>query len=58
MQHPFTELTLNPVTSATAALLFTPCPGTKGVDIRQSLQQLKDAGAKAPEKGANRQGNL
>jgi len=47
MQHPFNELTLNPVTSATAGLLFTPCPGTKGVDIRQSLQQLKDAGAKA-----------
>lgn len=45
--HPFDELVINPGTAATAALLFTPCPGTKGVDIKTSLQQLKAAGAVA-----------
>ncbi len=45
--HPFAELVLNPGSTATAGLLFTPCPGTQGVEIRQALQQLKDAGAKA-----------
>lgn len=47
MQHPFDELLVNPGTSATAALIFTPCPGSKGVDLTTSLQQLKAAGAKA-----------
>ncbi len=47
MQHPFDELVINPGTSATAALIFTPCPGSKGVDLKTSLQQLKAAGAKA-----------
>lgn len=47
MQHPFDELLVNPGTSATAALIFTPCPGSKGVDLKTSLQQLKAAGAKA-----------
>lgn len=47
MQHPFDELPVNPGTSATAALIFTPCPGSKGVDLKTSLQQLKAAGAKA-----------
>lgn len=45
--HPFDELVINPGTSATAALLFTPCPGTKGVDITTALTQLKAAGAVA-----------
>ena len=47
MQHPFDELLVNPGSSATAALIFTPCPGSKGVDLKTSLQQLKAAGAKA-----------
>lgn len=47
MPHPFDELVINPGTTATAALIFTPCPGSKGVDLKTSLQQLKTAGAKA-----------
>lgn len=47
MHHPFDELLINPGTSATAALLFTPCPGTKGVALATSLAELKAAGAKA-----------
>ena len=47
MQHPFDELRINPGTSATAALLFTPCPGTKTVPLATALAQLKAAGAKA-----------
>lgn len=47
MHHPFDELLINPGTSATAALMFTPCPGTKGVALATSLAELKAAGAKA-----------
>lgn len=47
MQHPFDELAINPGTTATAALIFTPCPGSKGVDLVTSLHQLKTAGAQA-----------
>jgi hypothetical protein len=28
-------------------LIFTPCPGTKGATLRDSLAQLKAAGAEA-----------
>jgi len=45
MQHPMDQLSLNPGTTATAALILTPCPGTKGVELRQSMLQLKAAGA-------------
>lgn len=30
-----------------ASLIFTACPGTQGVSVKDSLAQLKDAGAKA-----------
>ena len=42
MQHPFDYLELN-----TGTLMFTPCPGTKGVSLSDSLGQLKAAGAAA-----------
>ena len=42
MQHPFDYLELS-----TGTLLFTPCPGTKGVSLSDSLGQLKAAGAAA-----------
>ncbi len=41
--HPFDKLSL----SDGGALIFTPCPGTKGVDLRTSVAQLGQAGAKA-----------
>ncbi len=47
MPHPYDELLINPGTGATAALLFTPCPGTKEVPLASALAQLKAAGAKA-----------
>jgi protein-tyrosine phosphatase len=40
--HPFDKLSLNDG----GALIFTPCPGTKGVSLRDSLAQLAQAGAK------------
>jgi len=42
MQHPFDYLELN-----TGTLMFTPCPGSKGVSLSGSLGQLKAAGAAA-----------
>jgi len=41
--HPFDKLPLNDG----GALIFTPCPGTKGVNLRDSLAQLAQAGARA-----------
>ena len=40
--HPFDILQLE-----TGAFIFTPCPGTKGVGLSQSVADLKAAGAKA-----------
>ncbi|MES9961125.1 MAG: dual specificity protein phosphatase family protein [Sedimenticola sp.] len=53
--HPFDILPLE----NGSHLIFTPCPGTKGVDIQTSVQQLKQAGAEAvitmmPEDEMNR----
>lgn len=42
MTHPYDELTLSG-----NSLLFTPCPGTKGASVAESLQQLQQAGASA-----------
>ena len=42
MQHPLDTLPLN-----SGQLIFTPCPGTKGVSLSDSLVQLKTAGAAA-----------
>ena len=41
--HPFDRLPL----PGGGALVFTPCPGTKGVELRESLDQLAQAGVKA-----------
>lgn len=41
--HPFDRLPL----STGGALIFTPCPGTKGASLNDSLAQLKAAGAEA-----------
>ena len=41
MMHPFDILTLTNGTK----LIFTPCPGTKGVSVTDSLNALKAAGA-------------
>ncbi|MGS2719745.1 phosphatase domain-containing protein [Paraglaciecola aestuariivivens] len=41
--HPYDKLTLN----NGASFIFTPCPGTKDVDLTTSLKQLKAAGAQA-----------
>ena len=43
MIHPFDILTLD----NGAKLIFTPCPGTNGVSIVDSLKSLKEAGAQA-----------
>lgn len=43
MIHPFDILTLD----NGAKLIFTPCHGTKGVSIVDSLKSLKEAGAQA-----------
>ena len=40
MTHPFDALALGD-----ASLLLTPCPGTRGVALLSSLQQLQQAGA-------------
>ena len=39
--HPFDKLPL----SMGGSLIFTPCPGTKGANLSDSLAQLKAAGA-------------
>lgn len=44
MTHPTWQLN---VADNDAALILTPCPGTKGVDLETSLKELKAAGAKA-----------
>jgi len=41
--HPFDVLDLEPA----GRLIFTPCPGTKGVSLRESVEQLKQAGSVA-----------
>ncbi|EGL2796208.1 tyrosine-protein phosphatase [Klebsiella pneumoniae] len=43
MFHPFDILTLD----NGARLIFTPCPGTRGVSLADSLKSLKEAGAQA-----------
>ncbi|PMH45444.1 phosphatase [Vibrio sp. 10N.286.49.B3] len=45
MTHPTWQLDLNNETQS--ALIFTPCPGTKGLDLLASLQQLKAQGVEA-----------
>jgi len=42
MSHPYDVLQLD-----NAALLFTPCPGTKATSVADALATLKQAGAKA-----------
>lgn len=42
-QHPFDTLTLE----TGASFIFTPCPGTKGVSLEDSVAQLKAAGTSA-----------
>ncbi|NLS13642.1 phosphatase [Vibrio sp. SM6] len=42
MTHPTWQLDLD-----SGALVLTPCPGTKGVDLRDSLVQLKQQGVEA-----------
>ncbi|MDD9155725.1 cyclin-dependent kinase inhibitor 3 family protein [Aliivibrio sp. S4TY2] len=44
MTHPIWEL---PVTGTHGALILTPCPGTKGVELIESLTQLKAQGVEA-----------
>ncbi|OCH12180.1 MULTISPECIES: dual specificity protein phosphatase family protein [unclassified Aliivibrio] len=44
MTHPIWEL---PVTGTNGALILTPCPGTKGVELTTSLEQLKAQGVEA-----------
>ena len=41
--HPFDKLPLG----TSSALIFTPWPGTKGAGLKESLAQLKAAGAEA-----------
>ncbi|WP_440877364.1 phosphatase domain-containing protein [Thalassotalea sp. PLHSN55] len=41
--HPYDTLSLD----NGASFIFTPCPGTKGVDLTTSVEQLKAAGARA-----------
>lgn len=41
--HPYDILALD----NGASFIFTPCPGTKDVDLTTSITQLKDAGAQA-----------
>ncbi|NMV06144.1 phosphatase, partial [Vibrio parahaemolyticus] len=42
MSHPIWQLDLD-----SGALILTPCPGTKGVDLHASLEQLKEQGVQA-----------
>lgn len=46
MTHPTWQLMVNE-SQDDAALILTPCPGTKGVSLRDSLAQLKAQGAEA-----------
>lgn len=41
MSHPTWQLDLD-----SGALVLTPCPGTKGVELKASLEQLKEQGFK------------
>lgn len=41
MSHPYDTLDI----SGAGRLIFTPCPGTKSIDVEQSLLTLKQAGA-------------
>ena len=41
--HPYDKLVLD----NGASFIFTPCPGTKAVDLTTSVEQLKNAGAQA-----------
>lgn len=41
--HPYDRVNL----PNKGCLIFTPCPGTKGVDLNTSLSQLRQAGAEA-----------
>ncbi|MBT8439016.1 MAG: dual specificity protein phosphatase family protein [Gammaproteobacteria bacterium] len=41
--HPYDILTL----PDNGCLIFTPCPGTKGVDLATSIRELRQAGAEA-----------
>lgn len=41
--HPFDKLALN----NGSTLIFTPCPGTKDVPLREAVEQVAQAGAKA-----------
>ena len=45
MSHPFDELVLE----GSAALLFTPCPGTKTEALKDSLLTLKQAAGNLSE---------
>ncbi len=42
MSHPTWQLDLE-----AGALVLTPCPGTKGVELQASLEQLKAQGVEA-----------
>ena len=44
MRHPIWEL---PILAGKSALILTPCPGTKEVDLITSLKQLKTQGVQA-----------
>ena len=44
MTHPTWEL---PISDNKATLVLTPCPGTKGTELKASLEQLKDQGVEA-----------
>mgnify|MGYP002631721328 CR=1 FL=1 len=44
LQHPYSVL---PVKNSSGKLIFTPCPGLKGVSTSKALSQLKEAGAVA-----------
>ncbi len=44
LAHPFSAMTLD---DGVGNILFTPCPGTKEVDLQTSLEQLAAAGASA-----------
>jgi protein-tyrosine phosphatase len=44
LAHPFSIMTL---ADGVGQILFTPCPGTKEVDLHTSLEQLTAAGASA-----------
>lgn len=45
MSHPFDCLPIDQ--TSRASLMFTPCPGTKGESLQESLETLKNAGATA-----------